>query len=78
VPAPRAAPVTHHSFVDPLIAATGPWRGLSLSTAGNLGIPIGFALLVAAVALVQGFMGRRDPKLADAPGRSDADTVPFT
>ncbi len=62
----------------PTVAVAGPLGGVSLASASHLGIPIVFVLLVGVSLLMQGFVGRRDPKLAEAPARSDTDTVPFT
>jgi hypothetical protein len=64
-------------FDEPLVLASGPWHGLSLTAATKLSIPIAFGALVALFLLVQALIDRRDPKLSQAPRHSDDETVSF-
>jgi hypothetical protein len=57
--------------------AGGPWPGGSFQAATRLSLPILFGVVVGLFVLVQGFVGRRDPKLARAPERGEDDTVGF-
>lgn len=64
-------------FRRSVIMASGAGPGPSLSTATDLGVPIGFGALAALFLLVQAALGRRDPRLADAPASGDDDSVSF-
>jgi hypothetical protein len=55
----------------------GRWPGGSFQAATRLSIPILFGAVIALFILLQGFVGRRDPKLARAPERGEDDTVGF-
>jgi hypothetical protein len=62
---------------EPMVVASGGWKGLSLKAATNLKIPIAFGVAVALFVLIQALIDRRDPKLSRAPERGDDDTVDF-
>ncbi len=61
----------------PTVEASGAGSGPSLSTATDLRVPIAFGTLVSLFLLAQYGLGRRDPRLADAPARGDDDSIPF-
>jgi hypothetical protein len=64
-------------FNVPLGLAAGGLPALSLEAATRLSVPILFGVLVGLLLLVQGFVGRKDPKVARAPERGEDDTVGF-
>jgi hypothetical protein len=57
--------------------AAGGLPAVTLEAATRLSIPILFGVLVALFVLAQGFVGRKDPKVARAPERGEDDTVGF-
>lgn len=40
-------------------------------------VPTGLGAAIATASALQGLVGRRDPRLARAPMRSDDDSIPF-
>ncbi|MCU4184894.1 hypothetical protein K6U06_11030 [Acidiferrimicrobium sp. IK] len=75
-----SGPAPHQAVPDyrrTIILASGAGPGPSLSAATDLGVPIVFGALVSLFLLVQYVLGRRDPRLAEAPARGDEDSVPF-
>ena len=79
--APSASHHRHYLAASPLprtvIVASGASPAPSLTAATDLGVPIIFGALVGLFLLVQSAIGRRDPRLADAPARGDDDSVAF-
>jgi hypothetical protein len=73
----RAPAAPRGLFNVPLGLASGLWPVGSFQAATRLSIPILFGVIVALFVLVQGFIGRRDPKLTRAPERGEDDTVGF-
>ncbi len=73
----KSAPVVGGVFNEPMVLASGGWKGLSLKAATNLKVPILFGVVVALFILGQALIDRRDPKLSRAPERNADDTVGF-
>jgi hypothetical protein len=53
------------------------WGGSQLQASTVLSVPLTLALFALAFVVVQWLIDRRDPKLLDAPGRDDDDSVGF-
>lgn len=80
--APPTAPPAAHPTLAPLagtvqlVSGTGSSPTL-LPAMTNLQVPIIFSALIGTFLLVQAVVGRRDPRLAQAPARGDDDSIPF-